>query len=161
MILQLFMKQDGHGQLQMLAAKNFDDIILHGEDDMMRNFIHQFHDMFELGEVVNGPGVLRFYGLNFVQEDNYGITIDSDEKLMAIEIYPLSISRWKNTDTKTIEIERKCFISIIASLVWLGITSSLLCAYRPSYLQQKRDECKIYAMVYQHIAVKMLKRYGT
>lgn len=56
----------------------------------MRNFITAFGDKFNIGEVQHGPGRLRFFRLNIVQDEGFVNTIDVDEKIQSIEPYPLS-----------------------------------------------------------------------
>ena len=103
-----------------------DDLLLTGTDESLRQFVTDFHQKFKLGEVVHGPGTLRFYGLNLIQDTDYSVSIHADDKLNAIEPYPISRTRRRQIDDQMNDIEKKAFMSINASSGWLGITVSPL-----------------------------------
>lgn len=92
--------------------------------------------MFKIGEIFHGPGRLRFYALNLIQEENISVTIHADDKLQAMEPYPMTRIRRLQIGEVMDDTEKRSFMSITASLGWLGITVSLLCPYYSSYLQQ-------------------------
>lgn len=64
-----------------LLAKVFDNILITGKIDVVNNMIQSFHERFPLGTVVQGPGVMHFFGLNLTQHEDFAITIDGDNKL--------------------------------------------------------------------------------
>lgn len=49
-------------------------------------------------------------------------------------------------------------MSINASIVWLRITTSSLCPFCSSYLQQKTSSCQVSAFLSQFSALKILKK---
>lgn len=145
----------------MIVIKIVDDILLTGVDSEMRSFIINYNNKYKLGEVVSGPGNLRFYGLNITQEEDFSVSIHADDKLVSIEPYPISRTRRSQIDENMNDIERKAFMSINASIGWLGITVSPLCSFVSSYLQQKMGHCRISALSSQFSALKTLKKHGT
>lgn len=123
---QLFVKSNNNQTVVMLAIKIVDDILLTGHDDALRDFINAFNDIYELGEIAQGPGVLIFFGLNLVQDSDFSVTIDAENKLKSIVPYAIKRNRRHQLDKKMNGIELKAFRSLNASLGWLGITSSPL-----------------------------------
>lgn len=145
----------------MIIIKIVDDLLATGTDPALRFFIVGFGKLFKLSETLNGPGRLRFFGLSIVQQDDFSCSIDGDEKLQAIEPYPLSRVHRRQVCEEMNEIESSSFMSINDSIGWLCITSSLLCAFYSSHLQQKlRDAC-VSALMAQSSAFNVLKRQGT
>ena len=104
---------------------------------MTEQFIKKFNIQFKLGTVNYGPGLLRFYGLNIRQFDDFHCTIDGDEKLEALEPSPISRSRRREIDEQLNDIERSSFMSVKGSINWLRITASPLCAFYSCYILGK------------------------
>lgn len=160
LVPQLFcLRKDG--EVTMLAVKIVDDILLTGTDSSMRLFITEFNKKFTLGEVVHGPNSLRFYGMNLIQESDWSVTIHADDKLQSLEPYPISRTRRRQIDDQMNDIEKKAFMSINASIGWLGITTSPLCSFYASHLQQKIREKRVSALLSQFSALRTLKKNGT
>lgn len=86
----------------------------------MRSLIKKFNYKCELGEVGQGPGELRYYGKNIIQEVDFTISIHGDENLRAIEPYDLSQVSRRHFVKKMNEVETKSILSIHASIGWLG-----------------------------------------
>ena len=86
---------------------------------------------------------MRFFGLNITQHDDFTSTIDGDQKLQAIEPYPLSRVRCRQCDEVMNAIERSSFMSINASIGWLGITafSSLCISFQFLATEIERRTC--------------------
>lgn len=127
----------------------------------MRNFVNNFNDRFKLGGVVHGPSVLRFFGLNIIQDEDCTMTIHADDKLQALEPYPISRPRRCQLDDVMNEIEVKSFMSINTSIAWLGITASPYFSFFSSYLQQKMSQRHVGALISQFLALKKMKKSGT
>lgn len=160
-IPQLFVHTDRNGNIDMIVIKMVDDILATGQDDVLKSFVTDFGGPFALGEIMHGPGQLRFFGLNIVQHEDFSCSIDGDEKLGKIEPYPLSRVRRRQSDEVLNAIERSAFMSINASIGWLGITTSVLCAFHSSSLQQKLPNARVSSLMSQVAALNQLKRYGT
>ncbi len=160
LIPQLFIKLD-NGRLTMIAAKVVDDIILTGEESVTSKFIDDFNAKFKLGTIIRGPGKLRFFGLQVVQEKDLSICVDGNEKLNKIEPYPISNVRRKNYTEPLDQVEKHAFMSINSSLGWLGIAASPFCALYESYLQQKLPKANVETLLCQARHLKTLKKLGT
>lgn len=110
--------------------------------------------------VVHGPSKLRYYCINIIQEDDYTVSIHADDIIQSIKSYPISRIRHKQCDEKMNELEFKSFLSINASVGWLGITESPLRSFCYSYLKQKMGVCRVSAISSQISALRILKKYG-
>lgn len=114
------------GELVLLACMMVDGILLTGTDNSLHNFIAAFNRIFKLGEIFYGPGTLRLYGMNIIQHDDYEITIHADDKIEALDPFPLSRIRGRQIDEHMNKLEKKFFMSANASNGWLGIIASPL-----------------------------------
>ena len=68
----------------LVAAKIVDDIKVAGEGERAMQFVKKFNEFFNLGTVVSGPGRMRFFGINIVQDEDMKIQTDADDKLSAL-----------------------------------------------------------------------------
>lgn len=75
------------GELVLLVYKIVDDFFMTGTDTALRDFIATLNNKLTLGEVVHGPGTLRFFGMNIIQNDDYSISIHPDSKINQLEPY--------------------------------------------------------------------------
>ena len=62
-----------NGEVNLLAIKIVDDVLLTGTDPALRKFITEFNAKFKLGEILHGPGTLRFYGMNIIQNSDWSV----------------------------------------------------------------------------------------
>lgn len=149
--------------LVLLAVKIVDENLLTGMDSVLRRFLTDFNSKFKLGEVVHGPGSLRFYGNNIIQEEHFSVSIHSDDKLQSLEPYPLSRTRRRQIDERMDNVEKKAFLflSLNASIGCLDITAAPFCSLYASYLQQKISPCRVSALGLQYRALGTLKKHGT
>lgn len=145
----------------MLALKIVDDILLTGTDAAMQNFIFAFDKKFKLGEVVYGPSTFRFYGIIIIQESDWSVSIHADDKLNALEPYLISRTRRRQIVEQINDIEKKSFVSINASIRWLGITTSPLCSLYASHIQKKLKEKRISSLISQYFILRTLAKHGT
>lgn len=150
-----------NGQLVLLAAKIVDDILVTGDTDMVDKFITGFNSKFKFGTVVHGPGNLRFFGLNLVQNEDYTCEINADDKLHALEPYPLTRLRRREIDAELNAVEKSAFMSLNASIGWLGISASPFCSFYSSFLQQMMPSAKVPVLAAQANAIKILKNLGS
>lgn len=128
-IPQLFLHFYSENHVDLVVIKMADAILATGTDCALRSFAQDFGKKFNLAEITHGPGRLRFFGLKIIQHEDFSCSIDGDEKLNALEPYQLSLFRRPQSDEKMNAIEQKAFMSIKARIGWLGITSSVLCAF--------------------------------
>ena len=115
-----------NGKPVLLVAKIVDDILMTGEKDDIDRFEHDFNATFKLGTGSSGPGSLRFFGLNIIQDSDTLSTIDGNDKLNALEPHALTRNRHRDQDDKLNDLERSSFMSLNSSLGWLGINLSLI-----------------------------------
>lgn len=116
------------GKLVLLVSKIGDDSFLTSTDEALRDFIISFNEKFKPGDVVHGPGTIRFYGTTISQDEDYSVSIHADDKLNKLEPYPISHSRRRQSDEKKNDLERKPFMSINVSIGWLVTNVSLYCS---------------------------------
>ena len=150
-----------NGKLVLIIAKIVDDMLATGELSYVKSFISKFDNQFSLGTVNYGPGLLRFYGLNIRQHADFHCTIDGDEKLEALEPVPITRSRRREIDQPLNDIERSAFMSINASINWLGITASPICAFYSSHLQQRTPINNVGNLLLQSAVLRKLQKIGT
>ena len=124
-------------------------------------FIEEFDKRFKFGTVNHGPGKLRFFGINTVQNDDLTIETDAEDKMNAVVEYPLARTRRKQFEKPLNRIEKSVFGSTNSSLGWIGTAASPFCSFYAIYLQQKAPELKVSHLFEQVNIVKKLKKIGT
>lgn len=67
-----------------MLAKIFDDILISESHEVLYDIIQRFNSKFQLGTIVHGAGRLCYFCFNILQNDNYCITIDGEDKLEEI-----------------------------------------------------------------------------
>lgn len=72
--------------------------------------------MFKLGTVANGPGKLRFFGVNTTQEENFTVSTNVNDKLNSYTEYALSRPRRKQFNKTLNNMETAFFASTNSSL---------------------------------------------
>lgn len=102
-----------------------------------------------------------FNGLSIKQDEYYSISVDSDDKLRALEPYPIDRIKRKQMDELTNAIETSAFCSINGSIDWIVVAASPFCALVSSYLQQKLSGLKVRTIFEQINRVSFLKKMGT
>lgn len=149
------------GNLALLAIKIVDDILLTGTDDELAWFERAFGGVFKLGESETGPGRLRFYGLQIEQAEDFSCSVHADDKLQALEAYPLARVRRRQHEDKMNAVELASFRSVNSSISWLGTVCSPMCAFYASSLQQRLPSSTVHDLVAQQNALSLLKKHGT
>lgn len=158
---QLFYLSALDGAITAALAKVVDDFLLCGEPAVVDDVIDNISKSFKLGTILHGPGVLRYFGLNVTQHDDFTVTIDGDDKLNAIGTAPITRVRRRDvTDTLT-PAEIKMFASINSSVGWLGIAASPFCATFSSLFQQTAPIATIASLSNQSSRLRKLQRIGT
>ena len=156
-IPQLFYRRH-NGNLVLIVAKIVDDIKAASADGNAKAFIENFSQKFDLGTVATGPGKMRFFGINTVQEDDMTTHTDADDKLNALTEYAISRSRRKHFDQPMNPLEKWLFASTNSSLGWIGTAASPLCSFYASYLQQKSPNTLVRHIAEQQSIVRKLKK---
>lgn len=99
--------------------------------------------------------------MNIIQEENFEITTNADDKLYALFEYTLSRERRRNSEKDVNQLERNSFMLLNSSLSWIGTAASPLCSFYSSYLQQKCPNIKVKHISEQSSILRKLKRIGT
>lgn len=122
----LFIKKDG--KLVLPVVKIVDDLLLARTNIIVHDFISSFDSKLKFGTVKHGPVHLRFFGLNILQHYERAIKVNANDKLRAIEQYPLTRPRRLQYDHSLTAVEQSVHDSVNCSIGWIGSTASLFCA---------------------------------
>lgn len=114
-IRQLFYMHE-KGKLVLIAAKIVDDINVAGTEYHTSWFIKMFTESFKLGTAVEGPGAMRFFGINIEQDEDYTIKKNAEDKLNGLKEYFMARTRRKQFGYSLNAIERNHFASINSPL---------------------------------------------
>lgn len=104
---------------------------------------------------------MRYLGINTIQPEDLSIAKNADDKLSAIGECPVSRLRRKESVHRINAIEKSTFASINDFIGWIGTTTSPICAFYASYLQQKAPETQVHHLVKQTTITHHLKNLGT
>ena len=91
----------------------------------------------KLGSTARGHVYMKFFGLSLFQHTDSSSTLDGDDKIYALEPFPLSRTSRRMKDYPMNAMEWSTFMSINSYFSWLGINSSPLCSFYSRYLQQQ------------------------
>ena len=150
-----------NNQIVLIVAKIVYHLIMTGVKHFVDIFLKKFDDKFKFGSIVHGPGIIKFYGLTIEQFEDMSSTIHSDDKLNAIECFPLSRIRRRQADSVLNNVEKSSYMSVNSSLGWLGIAAYPLCSFYASHLQQKMPSVTVNAVKSQTDYLRLLKSHGT
>lgn len=115
---QFFYIQRCDGSATVTACKLVDDILIAGDYQPAEDSALSFGEIFELGTTARGPGRLRFFGLNVVQEEDFAVSFDAEDKLDALQLYQLSrISRKQGLEPLN-AVELRSYRSLSSSIGW-------------------------------------------
>ena len=89
------------------------------------------------------------------------IRIHGDEKLESLNCFPIDRHRRKHVSEVLNHVEQKSFRSVNSSIGSFGTNASLLCSFYSSWLQQRAPNPTVKDLIYQIIALKLLKKPGT
>lgn len=158
---QLFYMRDCSGNLLAVAVKIVDDVLMTGPRNNLESVIDDIRSRYKLGTVVFGPGNFLFFGLQISQDTDHTITIEGDDKLSALQCYPLSRQRRKEGEKLLNDIEKSSFRSVNSSVGWLGSAASLFCSFYASHLQQKAPSTTVHDLITQINSVRLLQKFGS
>ena len=159
-IPQICFKKE-NGKLVLLVAKIVDDLKVAGEGNRAQVFLERFDKHFKFNKLNHGPGKLRFFGINTVQNTDHTIETDADDKMDAVTEYPFSRMLRKQFEQPLNQMEKSVFASTNSSLGWIGTAAPPFCSFYASYLQQKAPDLKVCHLVEQINIVRKLKKLGT
>lgn len=124
MIPQLFLLRK-NGYLISMFAKIVDDIMFSGSLSTKVPVINAFNDRFNLCDIRNGPGYIRYFGFNITQFDNMSNSINGNDKLLAIECMPLSRFCRKEYNYQSNSIKKKSYPSAMDLIRLVVVAGSL------------------------------------
>lgn len=89
---------ESEGNLILVAVKVVDDVLLAGSIPIVRNMVDDIKKVYELGTIVYGPSAFLFFGLHIVQDDCMEIFVHADDKLEALNCFPIDRHRRKEVN---------------------------------------------------------------
>lgn len=72
---------------------------------ILRHFLKKSIRSSSWGTVNPGPGTLRFFGSNAIQNDDFTVMTDANDKLESLSDFPLTSPRRKQSDDVLNKIE--------------------------------------------------------
>ena len=157
---QLFFKKKGD-DISVIAVKIVDDILFACPLDLLKSVVNKISSKYKLGTIVYGPGNFRYNGLTISQDTDFIISIHADDKLEALQPYPIDRYRRKQMEEKLNAIELTSFRSLNSSISWIGVAASPFCSFASSYLQQKLPDTTVSDLVAQLNITRELKKLGS
>lgn len=148
-------------QLNVLAVKIVDDMLLAGSIDSIKSVIAKVQARYELGTITIGPDSFIFNGLRVTQSEDLEITMHGDEKVEEIEPYPITRQRRKEINSVLTSFEMSSFRSVNGSLGWLGVAASPFYSFASSHLQQRSSNTTVNDLITQINLVRSLKKKST
>lgn len=103
----------------MLVARVVDDLLITGVRSDVDEFLVNLNEKFPFVSAVRGPEIIKFHGMNIVLNDNCSASIHADEKLNALDGYPLSRVRRRQFDSTFTEVEKSS--SCLSTLLSVGL----------------------------------------
>lgn len=134
-VTQLFYLKS-NGNLDLLVAKVVGDLLVTGVTSYVDDFLVNFNKKIQFGSIVRGSGIIKFYGITIVQNEDFSSSIHADDKLDSLECHPLSRIPRRQVDSKYTVVGKSSFMSVNSSLGWLGISALPLCLFYALHLQQ-------------------------
>lgn len=159
-IPQLFKNID-NGKKNLLVTKIVDDVLVTGKVSDVDGFIRLFNQNFTLGTFLHGPQLLRFYGLNIYQHEDYSVSINATDNIEALEPFPLSIIRRRKIEEPLNSIVTSSYTYLNSSIGWLGMAASRFCSFYASFLQQKIPALKVSDFISKDNSLRTIKKLGT
>lgn len=114
--------------LLSVFPKTVCDLLLSGKIDTVDKILDRFQRCIKLGTIIHFLGLLRFYGISLIQNEDYTASINADDKPNDFIRYRISSLRPHNTRRLLKLIYKMAFTSINSSVYWLVISVSLLCS---------------------------------
>lgn len=128
---------------------------------MEQKFIHGLNEKFKFGTEAQGPGNILFYGLNIVPNECFTCSIIAEDKLQALQQYPITRLRRLEFYSEITAVEKSAFMSLNSSLGWLGISAFPFWEFYNSYLQNMLPTSKGPVMGAKSSALRILQNEST
>lgn len=102
-----------------ILAKIVDDLLLYSPCQIVDRIVESITKTFTLGTITHGTGLLRYYGLNITQNDDYSVKIDGNDNLQALDSHLITRACRRELKSQLNAAEAKAFSSINSSVGWL------------------------------------------
>lgn len=142
-------------------VKIVDDLVLCGPIDVVDEHTDSVGRWSTPRTITRGPGLLRSFVINKMQNEDYTFPADSDDEMLALETIPFSRLRRKATDKRLSPLELRAFVSVSSAVDWLGIASSPFCSLFASQIKQKAPTATAADLAKQSNYQAQLNRIGT
>lgn len=96
--------------LNALLAKIGDDILICGLFNHVDDKVTMIQRKLTLRTITHGHGLIRFFGLNIVQNNHYSVTIDGDDKIAAIDKNAVTRVKRHELESRLSAAEAKAFV---------------------------------------------------
>lgn len=73
-----------NSRVVVILSKISDDLVLAGPVNFTDSLTDRINEIFTLGTVTKGLGLLRYFGLKITQNYGFSISVDADDKLAAM-----------------------------------------------------------------------------
>lgn len=84
---------ENSSMITSVLSKFVDDILICGPEKFVAMIIDKIKTSSTLGTITHGPGLLRYFGLNIKQHEDYSVSLDADDKLNATLAYHMKRAR--------------------------------------------------------------------
>lgn len=125
------------------------------------NVIRKLQKKFNFGTITHRPGLLRFFGLNIIQQDDFNINMDGNVKLQEIGARPITRMRHRELESRLNGFELKAVLSINTAIGWLRITASTFRAFFGSSFQERGADATVADLCRQALLLRELKTFRT
>lgn len=158
LILQLFFIVQNSCVI-VIFSKIIDDLLLASTLHITYSLNEWISQQFMLGTITTVTSTLRYFGQNIFQSDDYGISVDAEDKLDSLNSLPLSIIRRQQLYIPLNTIYPKDFASLNSSVSLLGITASTFCADFSSRLQKHAPTAIVKTFLSQNLCTQSASAY--
>lgn len=122
------------GLLVFIIARIEDDILITGIESTVKEIINKIKDKLKFGTISHAPGNLLFFGITFIQEEEFSIQTMGDENITSLEPYHLFLHRCQQIYGKINSTEKNSFALLSSSVSWH--TTSTFCSEFLSRMKQ-------------------------
>lgn len=116
-VIQKLLYQGHYGFVAIIVIKCFNNLLLTSENASTMALLRSFNSVFELGNVVRGPGTLKVYDMSIIQSEDY-LSIDADGKLPAVENFPISQVHRRQCHLPLSAVAKSSLLSVN---YWIGL----------------------------------------
>lgn len=120
----------------MILPKTVDEILNAGRKSLASDIFARIDHLLLVQTIIHGPELKRYFGLSTLQLEDMSVTIDGDDKTVAIKPSALTRLRRSKCDEPLNSMEKRALVSTSCSIGWIAITASYFCSEPSSRMQQ-------------------------